>query len=91
MPKADSPVTSPVAELAIPVKSRPHVSNELDVAVTAARQRFVERNPKSRKLFEEAAEYLPGGNTRTLLYTAPYPICMKKGEHYQVFDEDGHT
>ncbi|KAG0650394.1 putative aminotransferase [Hyphodiscus hymeniophilus] len=90
MPKADSPVTLPVAELA-PSKSPSVPCENLDAAIRAARQRFVARNPNSGKLFGKAAEYLPGGNTRTLLYTAPYPVFMKKGEHYQVFDEDGHA
>jgi glutamate-1-semialdehyde 2,1-aminomutase len=91
MPKADSPPTSPVANLNVAVKSHTAVSSELSTAVAAAKQRFIERNPTSARLFEEAAEYLPGGNTRTLLYSAPFPICMKKGENYQVFDEDNHV
>ncbi|KUJ17149.1 glutamate-1-semialdehyde aminotransferase [Mollisia scopiformis] len=91
MPKANSPPTSPVAELGLTVKSQVKTSSGLSAAVEAAKQRFVERNPASAKFFEDATEYLPGGNTRTLLYSAPFPICMKKGENYQVFDEDGHT
>jgi glutamate-1-semialdehyde 2,1-aminomutase len=88
MPKADSPPLPPHINLAINVKSQP--VSDLESAVAAAKQRFVERNPISGKLFEEATKYLPGGNTRTLLYSAPFPICMKKGEAYKVFDEDGH-
>ena len=93
MPKADSPPpsTPAVAELGLTVKGQVQSSFDLNATVTAAKQRFVGRNPNSAKLFEEATEYLPGGNTRTLLYSAPFPICMKKGEHYQVFDEDGHA
>lgn len=92
MPKADSPPTTPaVAELGLTVKGQVKASSDLTTAINAAKQRFVERNLTSAKLFEEATEYLPGGNTRTLLYSAPFPICMKKGEDYQVFDEDGHA
>lgn len=91
MPKADSPDSSPVAELAILSKSQLDTHDPLETALTAATQRFVDRNPISGKLFQEAATYLPGGNTRSLLYTAPYPVCMKKGVHYQLFSEDGHT
>lgn len=90
MPKADSPIASPTAALAVPSKMLPNSSSDLNTVVTEAKQRFIERNPISGMLFKEAAEYLPGGNTRTLLYSAPYPICMKKGESYQLFDEDGH-
>lgn len=91
MPKAESAPTSPLAGSSVAVKSHTRESSELNTAVAAAKQRFIERNPNSGRLFEEAAEYLPGGNTRTLLYSAPYPLCMKKGEHYQVFDEDEHV
>ncbi|RDW58679.1 glutamate-1-semialdehyde aminotransferase [Coleophoma cylindrospora] len=90
MPKADSPLAQPVAEVGLaPVKVTQ--SADLIAALEAAKTRFVERNPKSKQLFEDACEILPGGNTRTLLYSAPFPICMKKGENYQVFDEDGHV
>jgi glutamate-1-semialdehyde 2,1-aminomutase len=65
-------------------------SANLEATITAAKERFVERNPNSRRLYDEACGSLPGGNTRTLLYSAPFPICMKKGEVYRVFDEDGH-
>ena len=80
-----------MAELGLTVKSQCNPSSDLTAAIEAAKNRFAVRNPNSRKLFEEATEYLPGGNTRTLLYFAPFPLSMKKGEHYQVFDEDGHT
>lgn len=60
-------------------------------AFDAARARFVERNPMSLKLHEEAVKSLPGGNTRSLLHNAPFPVFMKRGEGSQVFSEDGHT
>lgn len=91
MPKADSPPPSPAATIVSSDKSLASKLPDLSSAVLAAKQRFVERNPISGNLFEEATEYLPGGNTRTLLYSAPYPICMKRGEGYKVFDEDGHA
>lgn len=60
------------------------------LALEAARQRFTERNPASLKVHEWAVKQLPGGNTRTLLHTAPFPISMKSGKEYKVWDEDGH-
>lgn len=93
MPKADSPPTTPMVTLDVDFEvktpNKPLVS--LDAAVLAAKKRFVEHNPNSSRLYDEACGSLPGGNTRTLLYSAPFPICMKKGEAYQVFDEDGHV
>lgn len=63
----------------------------LQSALDAARKRFAERNPNSLRLHEEAVKSLPGGNTRTLLHTTPFPIYMKEGRGYQLTDEDGHT
>jgi glutamate-1-semialdehyde 2,1-aminomutase len=60
-------------------------------AIEAAKARFAERNPKSLKLHREALKSLPGGNTRSLLHTLPFPVIMSKGEGYQVVSEDGHT
>lgn len=93
MPKADSPPTTPMAMLGVDAaaKAKHLPFANLEAAVIAAKERFVERNPNSRRLYDEACGSLPGGNTRTLLYSAPFPICMKKGEAYQVFDEDDHV
>ncbi|KAF8850793.1 PLP-dependent transferase [Acephala macrosclerotiorum] len=69
MPKADSRPTIPaVPELGLTVRGQTKVSSGLDAALTLAKKRFDERNPTSAKLFEEATEYLPGGNTRTLFF-----------------------
>ena len=65
-------------------------ANDLQSVLEAARTRFVDRNPESRKIHEEALLRLPGGNTRTLLHTVPYPVAMKSGSSYKVIDEDGH-
>jgi glutamate-1-semialdehyde 2,1-aminomutase len=91
MPKADSPPFTPVADQILNLKHQDKIADELENAVMAAKQRFIDRNPNSKKLFEEACGSLPGGNTRTQLYTAPFPVFMKKGEGYKVFDEDNHV
>jgi 4-aminobutyrate aminotransferase-like enzyme len=59
-------------------------------ALAAAEARFVANNPISKKLHDLAVGSLPGGNTRTLLHTSPFPLCMKKGKGAFVWDEDGH-
>lgn len=59
--------------------------------IDAAISRFEKRNPVSKRLHNEAILSLPGGNTRTLLHTSPYPVCMKSGRGHQVTDEDDHT
>ncbi|KAF1964143.1 PLP-dependent transferase [Bimuria novae-zelandiae CBS 107.79] len=60
-------------------------------ALELTKVRFTERNATSLKLHHEAVKSLPGGNTRSLLHTAPFPVFLKKGEEYQVYSEDGHT
>jgi glutamate-1-semialdehyde 2,1-aminomutase len=67
----------------------PH--EDLAIALRTAKARFIERHPTSLKLHEEAINSLPGGNTRTLLHTTPFPISIKSGSGYEVTDEDGHT
>ncbi|KAF2655043.1 PLP-dependent transferase [Lophiostoma macrostomum CBS 122681] len=60
-------------------------------AIEAAKARFVQRNPESLRLHQEALKSLPGGNTRSLLHTTPFPVFVKEGKGYQVVSEDGHT
>ncbi|KZF20102.1 putative glutamate-1-semialdehyde 2,1-aminomutase [Xylona heveae TC161] len=60
----------------------------LDEILGAAREQFSERLPKSRQQHENAATVLPGGNTRSVLYTEPFPICMKRGVGNRLFDID---
>ncbi len=33
---------------------------------------------------------MPGGNTRTVLFYAPFPICAARGEGAYLTDIDGH-
>lgn len=62
----------------------------LEEALSAAQARFEEKNQISKKLHELATQSLPGGNTRTLLHTAPFPLVMKLGKGVYVWSEDGH-
>jgi glutamate-1-semialdehyde 2,1-aminomutase len=63
----------------------------MESKLQAATKRFVETHPKSQQLFQTALSSLPGGNTRTALFTAPFPISLARGESHQLFDEDGNT
>jgi len=44
----------------------------------------------SARAYEEAARYLPGGNSRQAGYWAPYPLTLTRGEGCFVWDVDGH-
>jgi glutamate-1-semialdehyde 2,1-aminomutase len=63
----------------------------VQAALDAAIERFVARNPRSSELYIAATKSMPGGNTRTLLYTKPFPVLLKYGRGYEVTSEDGHT
>lgn len=63
----------------------------LSAAVEAAAARFTARNPRSAALHAEAQRSMPGGNTRTTLHTAPFPVYMRRGEGFRVTSEDGHV
>jgi glutamate-1-semialdehyde 2,1-aminomutase len=52
---------------------------------------YLARTPRSRELFERATASLPGGSTRTTVYTAPYPPYIAAGEGLTVRDVDGNT
>lgn len=69
----------------------PVKKSSMSAVLKDAETRFTARNPTSLKLHEEAVQSLPGGNTRSLLHTAPFPVYMKSGKDYQVTSEDGHT
>jgi glutamate-1-semialdehyde 2,1-aminomutase len=81
------------APVVVDLVKPPTQSNHADLqaALAAVRERFTKKNPNSLQLHEEAAKSLPGGNTRSLLHTAPFPVYMKEGKGWQLFDEDGHT
>ena len=51
---------------------------------------FRERNPKSQAAHAEACSALPGGNTRTILFYAPFPLAMESGAGCHLRDADGH-
>ncbi|OCL13869.1 acetylornithine aminotransferase [Glonium stellatum] len=62
----------------------------LHILLNEARQRYIDRNPGSKKLHEEALENLPGGNTRSILHADPFPICLQRGFGNRLVDVDGH-
>jgi len=40
---------------------------------------YIKSNPTSQKAFERAKRNLPGGNTRSVLYSDPFPLVIKSG------------
>ena len=66
----------------------PHA--DIDQALAAAHRRFTERNPASLRQFEEQARYMPGANSRSVLFYAPFPLTIARGEGAALWDADGH-
>jgi glutamate-1-semialdehyde 2,1-aminomutase len=67
---------------------RPNVSldQELEIAVAL----FRSRRPKTEALHDRAKLVMPGGNTRSVLFSAPFPIRVERAEGQRLFDVDGH-
>jgi glutamate-1-semialdehyde 2,1-aminomutase len=67
------------------------VANDLAELVAAAERRYVDRNPESRRLHEERAAFMPGGNTRSVIHVPPFPLTIVRGEGARLYDADGHA
>lgn len=65
--------------------------DDVDAALAEASDRFLAARPKTQALHDEAKAVMPGGNTRTVLYTAPIPIRVAKAEGAVIIDVDGHS
>src|SRR6202050_5679125 len=65
-------------------------SSALDEAVVRARARYAERRPRTRALHDRAQEFLPGGNTRSVLYHHPFPLRIDRAWDAILRDVDGH-
>ena len=62
---------------------------DLDSALAEVREAYVARNPRSHARFLEATEVMPGGNTRSVLFYAPFPVALARGEGAYLWDLDG--
>ena len=62
----------------------------LAAALADAKRRYADDNPQSRTAFERAAEWMPGGNTRTILFVDPFPLYFDSGEGSTLVDVDQH-
>ena len=67
----------------------PSHEEALREALSAAKARYAERRPASGAEWRSAARVMPGGNTRTILYFEPFPVCMTSGSGCNLVDVDG--
>src|SRR4029077_19860637 len=56
-----------------------------------AERRYVERNPESRRPDEQRAMFMPGGDTRSVIPAAAFPLTIVRGEGARLTDADGHV
>lgn len=62
----------------------------IDLALARAHETYRARHPASERAHLDAAEVLPGGNTRSVLFHPPFPLYMARGEGCRLWDVDGH-
>ncbi len=63
------------------------IENALNDAMTE----FAARRPKTWEMHKRAQQVMPGGNTRTVLFTAPFPIRAERAAGSTITDIDGHS
>ena len=63
----------------------------IDEDLAEAMANFVAKRPKTAALHERAKAVMPGGNTRTVLYSTPFPIRAERAEGCTIWDVDGHS
>lgn len=62
---------------------------DIDTALNAAQQDFTRKRPKTKAMHDRAAQVMPGGNTRTVLFTAPFPLRVASAQGSTITDVDG--
>ena len=63
--------------------------NRLDTELDLARDRYIRNRPESAAAFNLSANFMPGGNTRTVLFHSPFPLRIVSGAGCRVTDADG--
>ena len=58
-------------------------------ALGEARETYARRRPASLARHLEAAQVMPGGNTRSVLHHGPFPFTVLRGEGCRIEDADG--
>lgn len=63
---------------------------DIEAALADACSRYAMRNPQSNARHVEACSVMPGGNTRSILFYAPFPLVIAEGRGCRIRDADGH-
>jgi len=66
------------------------MSDAVTPAVEQARAHYAARRPRTLAMHERAQQFLPGGNTRSVLYHRPFPLRIARAWDAVLADVDGH-
>lgn len=69
-------------------KERP-IDSAIDPIAQTITERYIKAAPRSAGAFKTAAEFLPGGDTRTMTSYRPFPLYFEQGNQTQLQDIDG--
>src|SRR3978361_1627989 len=64
-------------------------NTDIDAVLNEAKEADVTSAPRSLARYVEATTVMPGGNTRTVLHFAPFPLAMVRAEGCHMWDADG--
>ncbi|EXJ55116.1 hypothetical protein A1O7_08041 [Cladophialophora yegresii CBS 114405] len=67
------------------------ITTSLNAALEQAHARYTKSHPESLKIHDRACNYLPGGNTRTVLHTTPFPLTISSGQDTHLTTVDGQS
>ena len=74
-----------------PDSAEQSLQGKLMAALEAAREAYCRRNPHSFRTNNESSQYMPGGNTRTVLFASPFPLTFASGKGAELTSIDGDT
>jgi glutamate-1-semialdehyde 2,1-aminomutase len=64
--------------------------DRMDEELAVATANYVAKRPKTAAMHQRAKAVMPGGNTRTVLFSQPFPIRVEKAQGMCLSDVDGH-
>lgn len=62
----------------------------VDALLDKAERRYVAERPRSQAHMQRASDFLPGGNSRTVLFFKPFPLVIDRSAGCSLWDIDGH-